>query len=63
MTRTMNYSSQKAAELAEEIIKYARNELLLSFRFMDLALCKLKPESHDSLNFSTDGRKLYCILR
>ena len=57
--RTMNCNSQNAAQLAEEIIKYARNELLLSFRFMDLALCKLKPESHESLSFSTDGRKLY----
>ncbi len=58
MMRTMSYSEQNAAQLAEEIIKYARNELLLSFRFMDLALCKLKPESSDALSFSTDGRKL-----
>lgn len=59
MMRTMNCSDERAALLAEEIIKYARNELLVSFRFMDLALCKLELEADESFGFANDGRKLY----
>ena len=55
----MSFNQPEAAKLAEEIIKYARNELLMSFRFMDLALCRLKPESSESLEFAVDGRKLH----
>ncbi|MBQ7895602.1 MAG: metallopeptidase [Oscillospiraceae bacterium] len=55
----MSYKQETAAELAREIIKYSRNELLVSFRFMDLALCRLKLEASESLDFSTDGRYLY----
>ena len=55
----MSYSREQAFELAEEIIKYSRNELLVGFRFMDLALCKLRLEASEGIDFANDGRKLY----
>ena len=55
----MSYSHEHAAALAQEIIEYSRNELLVGFRFMDLALCKLRLEGSESIDFANDGRKLY----
>ncbi len=49
----------KAEKLALDILKYARNELLLSFRFMDLALCKLTYIKQGFYSFGTDGKHLY----
>ena len=38
---------QRAEELAVQILKYARNELLVAFRFLDLALCKPELKAGD----------------
>jgi hypothetical protein len=37
--------AEKTEQLAEKILKYSENELLVSLRLMDLALCKLKFET------------------
>lgn len=49
----------RAAELGIEILHYARNELLVVLRFLDLALCKLTPEAARQACLATDGEKLY----
>ncbi len=50
---------KKALELAEQILKYARNEMMVSLRFMDLALCKLKYLGKETKTMETDGEYLY----
>ena len=49
----------RAAELGVQILHYARNELLVVLRFLDLALCKLTPEATRQVCLATDGEKLY----
>ena len=56
----MEDRDSKAAELGVQILQYARNELLVVLRFLDLALCKLVPEAAVGINgLGTDGSKLY----
>ena len=45
--------------LAVQILQYARNELLVALRFMDLALCKLTYQAADVTRTATDGKRLY----
>ena len=47
------------AKLALQILQYARSELLVALRFMDLALCKLTYQAIDIARISTDGKHLY----
>ena len=49
----------RAEQIAIQIIKYSRNELLVSLRFMDLALCKLIYRAEDVKRLETDGKYLY----
>ena len=52
----------KAAQLATDIIEECRVQLMLKFRFLDLALWRMKLEPvHASARypFSTDGKKVY----
>lgn len=51
--------AQRAEQIAERILRYSRNELLVSLRFMDLALCKLEYKAADIPRTATDGRYLY----
>ena len=50
---------EKAEQIAVQILKYSRNELLVSLRFMDLALCKLEYKMEDIKCVATDGKYLY----
>ena len=47
--------SKRAEEIAVQILKYSRNELLVSLRFMDLALCKLEYKMENLKSIATDG--------
>ncbi len=49
---------QRAEELAVQILKYARNELLVAFRFLDLALCKPELKAGDIETLGIDGKYL-----
>ena len=49
---------QRAEELAIQILKYARNELLVAFRFLDLALCKPELKAGDIETLGIDGKYL-----
>ncbi len=49
---------QRAEELAVQILKYARNELLVAFRFLDLALCKPELKAGDIETLVIDGKYL-----
>lgn len=51
--------NNRIEEISNQIIKYARNELLVSLRFMDLALCKLKYRMENVNTLETDGEYLY----
>ena len=51
--------AKRAEQLSEQILKYSRNELLVSLRFMDLALCKLEYRMDDVQRTATDGKYLY----
>lgn len=51
--------AKRAEEIAVQILKYSRNELLVSLRFMDLALCKLEYKMEDIKKNATDGKYLY----
>ena len=47
--------TKRAEQIAVQIIKYSRNELLVSLRFMDLALCKLEYMMEHVAKTATDG--------
>lgn len=49
---------KRAEELAVQILKYARNELLVAFRFLDLALCKPEYQAGDLETLGIDGKYL-----
>ena len=56
----MNCNKEEQMEkLAVQILWYARNELLVALRFMDLALCKLTYQAADVARTATDGKHLY----
>lgn len=50
---------KRAEEIAIQILKYSRNELLVSLRFMDLALCKLEYKMEEVNSVATNGKYLY----
>ncbi len=50
---------KRAEEIAVQILKYSRNELLVSLRFMDLALCKLEYKLEDIKTVATNGEYFY----
>ena len=50
---------KRAEDIAEQILKYSRNELLVSLRFIDLALCKLEYKRNNFTWFGTDGKYLF----
>lgn len=51
--------AKRVEQIATQIITYSRNELLVSLRFMDLALCKLAYKMADVERTATDGAFLY----
>lgn len=51
--------TKRTEQIAVKIIKYSRNELLVSLRFMDLALCKLEYKMDNVARAATDGKFLY----
>lgn len=50
---------KKAEDLAVQILKYSRNELLVALRFMDLALCKLPWKAEKTERTASDGTSFY----
>ena len=54
---------ERMEKLAVQILRYARNELLVALRFMDLALCKLTYQAADVARTETDGKHLYFAHR
>ena len=49
----------RAAALAGEVIALAQSTLMVHLRFLDRALACLRPSSHDTLWFASDGLHLY----
>lgn len=50
----------QAAELAEQVMSYARDSILMNMRFLDVAVSALRPEAKKGLGgFACDGEKLY----
>ena len=49
---------KRAEELAIQILRYARNELLVALRFLDLALCRPEYQPGDLETFALDGEYL-----
>lgn len=49
---------KRAEELAVRILEYARNELLVAFRFLDLALCKPEWKAAGLETLGIDGKYL-----
>lgn len=47
---------KRAEELEIQILKYARNELLVAFRFLDLALCKPEYQTRNIETLGIDGK-------
>lgn len=57
---TMNSDKQKRIiQISENVLQYARNEMLLSMRFLDLALYKLKYEAADIDTVAVDGKTFF----
>lgn len=52
-------TQKRAEEIAIQILKYSRNELLVSLRYLDLALCKLDYKALDVTKIATDGKYMY----
>ena len=50
---------KRAEEIGVQILQYARNELMLSLRFMDLALCRLRFQPAQTGTAATDGETYY----
>lgn len=50
---------KRVEQISVQILKYSRNELLVSLRFMDLALCKLIYRIGNVQRIATDGKYLY----
>ena len=55
----MAQNQDKADRLAERILQYSRNELLVALRFMDMALCKLEYQAGVTDFIASDGKRLY----
>lgn len=51
--------TEKINKIADDILSYSRNALIVDMRFLGSALCKLKPIKSDILSFATDGENLH----
>ena len=51
--------AEKINKIADDILSYSRNALIVDMRFLSSAFCKLKPKKSDMLSFATDGEFLY----
>ena len=57
---TMNSDKkERIIQISENVLQYARNEMLLSMRFLDLALYKLKYEAADIDTVAVDGKTFF----
>lgn len=58
--RRLNESAREAGELAEEILRFARSQLLVNLRFLEPALLEIVPkEELVTAETATDGRFLF----
>ena len=51
--------AERINKIADDILSYSRNALIVDMRFLSSALCKLKPKKNDMISFATDGEILY----
>lgn len=51
--------SDETARLAEEVLEYANDALLVALRFMEPAFSRLKLVSHEGPGYRTDGAAMY----
>lgn len=59
----LEQQTQRAEALAGEILDIAVGELLVSFRFLDMALFRLKRRSGETESYATDGEFLHYNIR
>ena len=50
--------NEQMRTLSLEVLRFARNSLLMHLRFLDAALSRFVPYAHDSIPFGTDGKYL-----
>lgn len=51
---------EKARPLAEKVVNYSRDSILVNMRFLDMALSALAPEPREGLlGFASDGARIY----
>ena len=56
----MDNKNVRARELAEEIIKYAKDSIMVNMRFLDVALYRLKPYPMEGIfGMGTDGASMF----
>lgn len=56
---TNSEKDNRKKELAENVLRFSRNEMLLSLRFLDLALCKLENKAEGTETLAADGKSLF----
>ena len=54
----MSEKERRASELAREVLRLSRNQLLVNLRFLDAALSRLEPTEIPELPYATDGHYL-----
>ena len=56
----MDDKTIRARALAEDIIKYAKDSIMVNMRFLDVALYRLKPQPMEGIfGTGTDGKMLF----
>ena len=50
---------EQAKKLAQDIMSLSRSQLLVSFRFLDRTISRIRLVPHEDVTFATDGRNLY----
>ena len=55
----LNESTAEVRELAQDILLLARNSLIVNFRFLDRAICRLPLVPDDNVSLTTDGHAIY----
>lgn len=51
--------NSKIQSIAEDVLRFSRNALLVNLRFLDMALSRLEPTATDVCSFATDGCHLF----
>jgi len=54
-------TESKNEEIAEKVMKFTRNSIIVHMRFLDMALSRLTHEISYKYHFATDGRKIFYL--